>query len=393
MTTAAQPVPTTYAQPTGAADRVLPREGLNVSAAAGTYAFQWEMVQDGVEHFGDFTPLVSVQVGASEVGTPDGLLTALWDNDNLLLELDAALTVTGRYTGTPDAWGGLISQWQQAQLVDRWNSPSSSFYAFDSQGSTRVLTNPAGAVTDASAYRAFGAAWQGGNGSANAYRYAGEYGYYRDSAAVQYVRARYLNVLQGRWMSAKPANRQRGHNPYAYGQNRPHSKAHLLDGLDIPICAIPCVPCSACLIDAFLVCRDCKLDLKCWARCLLGVWKNLPAWVKIGCGIACGACVFCLTEDVCGTSLTPLAAHRKPKHPGNSPCLAKMVACTALCSRCSDPLCCGGDFGVCCYKFCTDSFHRCLVGKSCNDFESTCAYWCTNKGSLPECIFPMEIIW
>ncbi len=51
------------------------------------------------------------------------------------------------------------------------------------------FTNPAGAVTDAYAYRAFGAAWQGGNGSTNAYRYAGEYGYYRDSAAVQYVRA------------------------------------------------------------------------------------------------------------------------------------------------------------------------------------------------------------
>ena len=39
------------------------------------------------------------------------------------------------------------------------------------------FTNPAGAVTDAYAYRAFGAAWQGGNGSTNAYRYAGEYGY------------------------------------------------------------------------------------------------------------------------------------------------------------------------------------------------------------------------
>ncbi len=222
MTTAAQPVPTAYAQPPLRAVSVPQPNSAPAPSTAGTYAFQWEMVQDGVEHFGDFTPLVSVQVGASEVGTPDGLLTALWDNDNLLLELDAALTVTGRYTGTPDAWGGLISQWQQAQLVDRWNSPSSSFYAFDSQGSTRVLTNPAGAVTDAYAYRAFGAAWQGGNGSANAYRYAGEYGYYRDSAAVQYVRARYLNVLQGRWMSADPLRFEAGdYNLYRYVGNEP----------------------------------------------------------------------------------------------------------------------------------------------------------------------------
>ena len=30
--------------------------------------------------------------------------------------------------------------------------------------------------------------------STNAYRYVGEYGYYRDSAALQYVRARWLAV-------------------------------------------------------------------------------------------------------------------------------------------------------------------------------------------------------
>jgi Big-like domain-containing protein len=36
---------------------------MEVSAPApGTYAFQWQMVQDGVEWFGDFTPLVEVQV-------------------------------------------------------------------------------------------------------------------------------------------------------------------------------------------------------------------------------------------------------------------------------------------------------------------------------------------
>jgi hypothetical protein len=74
------------------------------------------------------------------VGTPDVLLTALWDSDKLLLELDAALTVTGRYTGTPDAWGGLVSQWQQAQLVDRWNSPS-SFYSCNLAEPLSITTN------------------------------------------------------------------------------------------------------------------------------------------------------------------------------------------------------------------------------------------------------------
>ena len=100
-------------------------------------------------------------------------------------------------------------------------TPSSRGICYD-VCSTRVLTNPAGAVTDAYAYRAFGAAWQGGNGSANAYRYAGEYGYYRDSAAVQYVRARYLNVLQGRWLSADPLRFEAGdYNLYRYVGNEP----------------------------------------------------------------------------------------------------------------------------------------------------------------------------
>lgn len=65
MTTAAQPVPSTCAQSKGAAVTVLPRDTVTAPSTPGTYAFQWEMVQDGVEHFGDFTPLVSVQVGAS----------------------------------------------------------------------------------------------------------------------------------------------------------------------------------------------------------------------------------------------------------------------------------------------------------------------------------------
>ena len=108
MTTAAQPDSTSDAQPQSATACMRHRESTSAPSTPGAYAFQWEMVQDGVEHFGDFTPLVTVQVTPSEVGTPDGLLTTLWDNDNLLLELDSALTVTGRYTDAPGTWGGLV---------------------------------------------------------------------------------------------------------------------------------------------------------------------------------------------------------------------------------------------------------------------------------------------
>ena len=218
------------------------------------------------------------------------------------------------------------------------------------------------------------------HGSTNAYRYVGEYGYYRDLAAVQYVRARWLAVGTGRWLNAQAANRQRGSNPFAYGQNKPNGKVHLLDGLDIPICAIPCVPCSACLIDAFLVCRSCKLDLKCWARCLLDVWRNLPAWVKFGCGIACGACVFCLVGDAFSPSGLPLSVFNGRSPTDGAMCLAKWGACNAACSECSGPLCCGGYWGVCCHKFCRDSYLKCIEKVSCEHWN--CDHRC--KGDFAE---------
>ena len=67
-----------------------------------------------------------------------------------------------------------------------------------------------------------GAARQGGNGSTNAYRYVGEYGYYRDSAAVQYVRARWLAVGTGRWLSEDPLRFEADDfNLYRYVGNEP----------------------------------------------------------------------------------------------------------------------------------------------------------------------------
>ncbi len=148
-------------------------------------------------------------------------------------------------------WGGLVSEWQSAQLIESWDAAGSSFYGYDSQSSTRLLTNASGVVTDNYAYRAFGTEWQSGNGSwnsyryvgqygydsqsstrqltnasgtvtdnyayrafgpewqsgngsRNSYRYVGQYGYYRDSTAMQYVRARYLDVQAGRWVSRDP---------------------------------------------------------------------------------------------------------------------------------------------------------------------------------------------
>ena len=278
-------------------------------------------------------------------------------------------STTGRCTDSPGMWGGLVSECQSAQLINSWDADGSSFYGYDSQSSTRLLTNASGAVTDNYAYRAFGPEWQSGNGSRNSYRYEGQYGYYRDSAAMQYVRARYLDVQVGRWASAKAINSQRGQNWYPYGQNHPQLKARLLDASDIPICTYPCIPCAACLIDAFLVCSYCKKDLKCWAQCLLGVWKYLPKWTKFVCGLACGACIACLSGDLCALTAVPLMQNNDPT------CLSKWMRCKAACSKCAGPLCCGGLYGVCCHIWCANRYDFCTGSSSnCNpiDFIDQC---------------------
>ena len=92
-------------------------------------------------------------------------------------------------------WGGLTSQNR---------SGVSSFYGYDSQGSVRILTNSAGAVTDSYVYTAFGVELLNGSGTVNPFRYVGLYGYYITFINLYYVRARWLDAVKGRWDSRDP---------------------------------------------------------------------------------------------------------------------------------------------------------------------------------------------
>ncbi len=78
-------------------------------------------------------------------------------------------------------------------------------------------------MTDAYAYRAFGAAWQGGNGSANAYRYAGEYGYYRDAYSSYFAKGQLLDSIWGRWTNLVNLwpDKHRAAVVYQYANNDP----------------------------------------------------------------------------------------------------------------------------------------------------------------------------
>ena len=108
-------------------------------------------------------------------------------------------------------WGGLTSQNR---------SGTSSYYGYDSQGSVRILTNSAGAVTDSYVYTAFGVELLNGSGTNNPFRYVGLYGYYMTFINLYYVRARWLDTVKGRWDSRAGIGEQKaGEHPYGYVSN------------------------------------------------------------------------------------------------------------------------------------------------------------------------------
>jgi RHS repeat-associated protein len=79
------------------------------------------------------------------------------------------------------------------------NSWSPSFYGYDGHGNVRLLTNNAGQVTDTYTYDSFGQLIQSTGSTSNNYRYSGEP--LDSNLGLYYLRARYLNVADGRFWS------------------------------------------------------------------------------------------------------------------------------------------------------------------------------------------------
>ena len=71
----------------------------------------------------------------------------IWDDDNYLAEADGSDTINVVYTNEPQQYGNLLS----TRI-----SSTTSYHHFDAMGSTRQLTNAAGAVTDTATYEAWG---------------------------------------------------------------------------------------------------------------------------------------------------------------------------------------------------------------------------------------------
>jgi RHS repeat-associated protein len=93
-----------------------------------------------------------------------------------------------------------LARISQDQVIESVWTPS--FYQYDGRGTVRMLTNAAGAVTDAYEYDAFGNLLDHTGTTPNNYLYRGEQ--WDPDLSLYYLSARYYNPATGRFMSQDP---------------------------------------------------------------------------------------------------------------------------------------------------------------------------------------------
>jgi len=147
-----------------------------------------------------------------------GTTRHLWDGQNILVETDGSNIIQVVYTLQPVVYGNVISQRR---------SGTTAFYLFDGLGSTTQLASSAGSVTDSYLYDSFGNILTSGT-TTNPFQHVGEVGYYYNADVKwSYLRARYYDPANGRFLSRDP---QYLTNPslvddstlYRYVANRPN---------------------------------------------------------------------------------------------------------------------------------------------------------------------------
>lgn len=226
----------------------------------------------------------------------------IWDEDNLLAEADGSNVIHTVYTNEPERNGNLVS----SRI-----SGATSYHHFDAMGSTRQVTNLAGAVTDTMVYDAWGNVIARTGLTDIMPLWIGELGYYYDVETGQFgIRERTYGPSIGRWTSQDPAGFIDGPNLYCYVSNSvilyadPRGRHQLLlsptTADDAPWCAVeddkqlkksPLKPkeygyCQPIVYSVECVCdccekeldKDCKPKKKvnCTIIAWLKIWINVP---------------------------------------------------------------------------------------------------------------------
>jgi RHS repeat-associated protein len=133
--------------------------------------------------------------------------THIWDGQNIIAEMNASSSMTGRY----------IRRVGIAASLD--TAGTKQYFIHNGHGDVWQLTNASGTVTKTYGYDAFGNETSASTSDANPFRYAGEY--YDKETGDYYLRARNYDPVLGR-MHSEDSVRARQMNifePYGYYQD------------------------------------------------------------------------------------------------------------------------------------------------------------------------------
>ena len=114
-------------------------------------------------------------------------------------------------------------------LIARIDSTGSNiqYYHFDAQHNTVALSNQSGLVTDTYTYDPFGTVLKHTGTTQQPYTFLGQYGVQQETPSLYFVRARYYDAANGRFLSKDPyptnLSDPQTLNRYVYGVNNPLS--------------------------------------------------------------------------------------------------------------------------------------------------------------------------
>lgn len=176
----------------------------------------------------------------------------------------------------------------------------------DPQTSVICVCDSLGAILASTTYWPYGQVMAQSGASTSPYRYCGSIGYYLDSQAFIYVRARHLDSKHARWLTVD--KRWPTEPPYGYSRNNPvtindPSGYGPGDAIVVPLlCIGACIGAVGCGAGIWYACKDWYPGYKSFAECAQEFLEDLPPQSVLGCGLSLGGCLACLIKyapDLC----------------------------------------------------------------------------------------------
>jgi RHS repeat-associated protein len=181
---------------------------------------------------GDTTPTSTVSyiydgLGRRMAKNVDGVATKyLYDNEDILLEMDETDNILARYTHGPGI----------DEPISMERAGSSYYYVADGLGSIVKLVDAGGTVVNNYVYDSFGNMVEKTEVVLNPYTYTARE--YDPESGLYYYRARLYDSTIGRFLSEDPIGRNWGLNLFVYARNNP---LILIDssGMVVEVCIRP----------------------------------------------------------------------------------------------------------------------------------------------------------